>query len=139
MFLDLILLLDDDEVTNFIHYEYLTERQLAAHIEVFDNVGDALAFARNLPPQYAQDGKQLLALIDINMGGMDGFDFLKRFNALPVRNRFRVYMLSTSTHPKDLDKAREVGVDGYLVKPLAISRLEEVLAKGAEEWRLMEE
>lgn len=62
-----------------------------------------------------------LILLDINMPVMDGFDFLRAFEALPAEQRGHavVVMLSSSSDPAD--KARAAGhacVRGFLSKPL---------------------
>ncbi|MDP3166805.1 MAG: response regulator [Hydrogenophaga sp.] len=62
-----------------------------------------------------------LILLDINMPVMDGFGFLRAFEALPAEQRGHtvVVMLSSSSDP--VDRARAAGhacVRGFLSKPL---------------------
>lgn len=62
-----------------------------------------------------------LILLDINMPVMDGFGFLRAFEALPAEQRGHtvVVMLSSSSDPAD--RARAAGhacVRGFLNKPL---------------------
>lgn len=62
-----------------------------------------------------------LILLDINMPGMNGFEFLDAYEALPRarRNGAAVVMLSSSADPADRERAlRYACVTGYVTKPL---------------------
>lgn len=80
----------------------------------------------------AAAGQAALVLLDLNMPGTDGRELLEAF-----RHRERtvpVVILSTSSHPGDIDFCYRNGANGYLVKPLEFERWQEMMAKVAAYW-----
>jgi YesN/AraC family two-component response regulator len=63
-------------------------------------------------------GLMTLILLDINMPGMNGFEFLEEISKFNQKTNMKVVMLSSSDDIKDMDKAMSLGASGYLVKPL---------------------
>lgn len=59
-------------------------------------------------------------LIDITMPDTDGFELIKDLKeACPdILNQTSMGILTTSVHEKDTNKAKEVGIEHYLQKPL---------------------
>lgn len=107
-----VIVIDDSE-TDLLFARLMLERSgLAVEAEYFESARDALERLRD-PARPRPD----LLLLDINMPGMDGFEFLAAHDApgcVPV------VMLSTSGDPAD--RARAAGhacVRGYLTKPLS--------------------
>lgn len=58
-----------------------------------------------------------LVLLDLNMPGMDGFDFLTELRADEGLRPTVVFVLSTSSRRQDLYRAYMQNVAGYMVKP----------------------
>lgn len=56
-------------------------------------------------------------LLDINMGGMDGFAVLKNMKSHPQTTKIPVLMLTARGTPEDVDKAITLGAHDYLTKP----------------------
>lgn len=124
-----ILLVDDDEVTNFLNRRLIEHYQLADHIEVRLNGKEALKFLtdkntteENLRPN--------LILLDINMPVMDGWEFMQAYTreVLDEKNKTNIVMLSTSSNPDDIDRAASLPlIKGFISKPLSIQLLQEIL------------
>jgi response regulator RpfG family c-di-GMP phosphodiesterase len=60
-------------------------------------------------------------LLDIIMPGMDAWDFLKEFESFEpsLKDRIKIYILSSSVDKKDMMKANaDKHVEYYLMKPL---------------------
>jgi CheY-like chemotaxis protein len=133
--LNCILLVDDDETTNFFNKYQLEEANICNHIFVANNGLEALNYLshkgefENNPENYP---KPDLILLDINMPVMDGFEFLEQYGQLPEgeRKSIIISMLTTSIHEKDKNKASLSNlVHDYLNKPLEIEDLSKVISK----------
>ena len=60
---------------------------------------------------------------------MNGWDFLQRFNQFDtaIKDRVKIYILSSSDDRRDLDKAKsDPNVIDYLVKPLTRETIRQV-------------
>lgn len=117
-----ILLVDDDEVTNFINAEIIESLEATEHVDTSFNGKEALDF---LDRAYRGEANLVfpeLLFLDINMPVMDGFEFLKEFRKKPYADSGAVIitMLTTSLRTEDMERAQmfEDVVSGYIEKPL---------------------
>jgi CheY-like chemotaxis protein len=65
--------------------------------------------------------QRAILLLDIMMPVMNAWEFLEKFELLlePVKNRVRIYILSSSIDNADMKKAQDNKyVEYYLIKPL---------------------
>ncbi len=121
-----ILLVDDDEVTNFLNHSLITELALAHQVETLTDAEEALKVLEEHCPE---NGCPDLILLDLKMPVFDGFDFLEVFQSLPatkVRNT-RVVVLTTSSNPRDIDRLHKLGIDRLLNKPLTKEKIMSVV------------
>jgi two-component system, chemotaxis family, chemotaxis protein CheY len=70
-----------------------------------------------------------LLLLDINMPGVSGIDFLEFLRRRQDFKNIPVVMLSTEAADVTVDQAMALGADGYVTKPVAIEELEDVMKK----------
>lgn len=115
-----IWLIDDDNVTNMLNRYFLEEHYPKLTIRSFIYAAEALGELLN-----GSDHPNFI-LLDINMPGMNGWEFLENlqeaqadFEKLP-----HIYMLSSSLDPEDEAKARKSAlVKGFISKPLEVDKL----------------
>ena len=121
--IDVILLVEDDPITNYINSRLINKTGIASEIAVALNGEDALAMIK----ERIQNNKGCpeLIFLDINMPVMDGFEFLENFRMLEFPNKEKVViaMLTTSTHMKDMDKLGSFSNLEILGKPLNQEKL----------------
>jgi len=58
-----------------------------------------------------------LVLLDLHMPDLSGFDVLQWIRRTPAVAMIPVLVLTSSTIQSDIDRASELGANGYLVKP----------------------
>ena len=71
-----------------------------------------------------------LILLDINLPGMDGYQVLEKLRNLDSTKDIPVIAISANAMPKDIEKGKRAGFDGYITKPINVKELlEEVESK----------
>jgi two-component system cell cycle response regulator DivK len=66
-----------------------------------------------------------LILMDLNLGGMNGFEATRRLKDDPASARVPVVALTAYAMVGDRERALEAGCDGYIAKPVDVRRLPE--------------
>ncbi|MDQ8204177.1 response regulator [Pelagicoccus sp. SDUM812003] len=65
----------------------------------------------------------MLVLLDVNMPGMDGFETLSRIRkAEAFREAPTILMLTNSDNPRDIERAGELGANGYQPKHFELKK-----------------
>jgi two-component system CheB/CheR fusion protein len=88
-------------------------------VQVADNGARALEIAAAFAPQ--------IALIDIGMPEMDGYELARRLRHKMSGERVKLIALTGFGQESAKQRAREAGFDAYLVKPVEIERVVEAL------------
>ncbi len=113
-----ILVVDDEKsicllLNNFLGEDY--------DVITISNGEDALAWLEgNLPD---------LIISDIQMGNMDGCEFLRRVRQRGFTKHTPIIMLSARAESKERIKCYRLGAQDYLTKPFNPEELEEVVKK----------
>ena len=119
-----ILLVDDDEASNFLSETILSDMEAAGEITV---ARDGFAACDLVKKADCPD----LIFLDIRMPRMDGFGFLDCLNKMGACGRTKVIMLTSSFRQEDKDKALNYkNVLDYFEKPLT----EQIVRKVSEEY-----
>lgn len=124
-----VLLVDDDLVSNFLNKEILSSIGITNDFHVATNGEEAIDFINNNVGSDCPD----LIFLDINMPVMDGFQFLEEFEQFPneQRERIKIVMLTSSSNKKDIERAYQFPILGYLNKPLKIADIKSVLGEAS--------
>jgi CheY-like chemotaxis protein len=123
-----VLLVDDDEINNFISIKLIKKALLNTEIMACLNgkfaIDQLVDIQRNNPeklPDYI--------LLDINMPIMNGWEFLdeyKRLNIDPA-GKCKIFIISSSVFSNDINKARSYPlVKDFISKPLNVDKIKEL-------------
>lgn len=125
-----ILLVDDDEISNFVTEDLLREMNLAAEITTSSNGDVAISFLNRLFHS-AETTSALpeLILLDINMPVMDGLTFVEKLSAIAPEGYKPVilFMLTTPLRGNEMNRLKAINdwVAGFIDKPLDKEELEQ--------------
>jgi CheY-like chemotaxis protein len=128
--LNCILLIDDDEPTNFLNRLTLEQAGCARDIRIAQSGQEALDYLRNCGSSGAP--RPDLIFLDINMPAMDGWEFLEKYRLLPAEQKAEIVliMLTTSLNPDDEVRTQAIPeVSGFENKPLSQQRVTHLLEK----------
>ncbi len=111
-----ILLVEDDQLDVIDIRRSLDKMKIFYQLHVARNGEEALALLDDesgLRPD--------VALIDINMPKMNGFEFLSTIRANEKWKDLKSFIITTSDEKVDRETAKQLGVSGYIIKPLKLN------------------
>lgn len=113
-----ILLIDDDQTTNFINTKLIEHTGYTTEITIANTgrQGLEIIIESNQKHQPLPD----LIILDINMPVMGGFEFLQALAKLEGidTSYTKIAILSSSDHYQDKTMAIELGIQHYFTKPM---------------------
>ncbi|NQY11328.1 MAG: response regulator [Flavobacteriales bacterium] len=125
-----ILLIEDDETTLFLTQEIIRGMGIVEKVTVKRNGSEAINYLLHKIINGNQFPKVIF--VDAKMPIMDGFGFLGEYNKLkPLLGRHPSLIFMVSCVLVDLirDKAKELGIDYCLTKPLICDNINSALEK----------
>ncbi len=115
-----VWIVDDDE--EMIYAVRLMLKLLDCNVRHF--------FSARLAAQELFNGERPdLFVLDINMPGVSGIDFLEYLRRSKELDNIPVVMLSTEAADLMVDHAMNLGADAYVTKPVALEELEAAIKK----------
>ena len=111
-----ILLVEDDQLDAMDIKRSLDKLNILYRMIVSRNGEEALQVLKN---EHENSFEKLpdVILIDINMPRMNGLELLSVIRNTEEWKDLKCFMITTSDERVDKDKAGELGVSGYIVKP----------------------
>ncbi|MCL5245987.1 response regulator [Cellulophaga sp. 20_2_10] len=123
-----ILLIDDDDATNFLHKMVINKLNCTEEIVIKTNGEEGIDYLKTeVDGKYPQPN---LILLDINMPIMNGWEFLQEYKKLQQNQKAEtvVVMLTTSLNPDDKERALGLTViNDFKSKPLTTVGLKDIL------------
>jgi len=122
------LLIDDSSFDLFTQEKLLLRSGLTTEVKTFNSAQLALDF---LSEQSAEMPETVI-LLDIQMPGINGFEFIRKYAHLPdaVKNRIKIFMISSTVDITDVEEASaNPFIITLLSKPLEIPVLKTLLNK----------
>lgn len=128
-----ILLIEDDSVDAMTVRRALKELRVTNPLEHVENGEEGLAHLQD-----AAHAPPCLILLDLNMPVMNGIEFLHAIKELPEFKRIPVIALTTSDEQEDKVESFELGVAGYMRKPVEYQQFVEIIRTIDAYWTISE-
>ena len=128
--LNTVLLIDDDETTNYLNHRLLSRMEVASEIRVVTDGEEAIKYLSKAFAGAPDYPRPELIFVDIKMSGMDGFEFLEEYQKVPENDRQGtvLLMLTSSASFYDLEKLKQFpDVRQHYSKPLTESDVREII------------
>jgi CheY-like chemotaxis protein len=128
-----LLIVEDDQVDVMTIKRAFKEIHVGNPIVHKENGEEALAYLHD-PSQ----PKPCIILLDLNMPVMNGFEFLALIKQDKELKRFPVIVLTTSEEQQDKLNSFNLGVAGYMAKPVDYRQFVEVMRSIDLYWSISE-
>lgn len=128
-----ILLIEDDQVDALTVKRILGELNAGDRLDTVNDGEQALEFLQD-----AAQPRPSIILLDLNMPRMNGIEFLqivKNDDSLKV---IPVVVVTTSKGGQDIADSFELGVAGYMTKPVDYQKFVEIITTIDRYWSLSE-
>jgi CheY-like chemotaxis protein len=121
--LDRVLLVDDEMSTNFLHRKIVQTSNIDVDVKAISSAFEALEYLKFMYEGEEPEAeiKPGIIFLDINMPGMNGWEFMKEYKKLDLYKRAKivVIMLTTSLNPDDEElAAKDNEIVTFMHKPL---------------------
>lgn len=128
-----ILLVEDDEVDAMTVIRAFKDIKVTNPVIRKENGEDALSYLRDVNFE-----KPCIILLDLNMPIMNGVEFLHVFKHDELLKKIPVVVLTTSEEQQDKVNTFNLGVAGYMAKPVDYMRFVEVMRSIDGYWTISE-
>jgi CheY-like chemotaxis protein len=128
-----ILLVEDDQVDVMTVKRALKEIKVTNPVVNLENGEEALKYLRD-----PAKPKPCIILLDLNMPIMNGIEFLEVVKHDDLLRRIPVVVLTTSGEQQDKVNSFDLGVAGYMAKPVDYRQFVEVMRTIDAYWTISE-
>lgn len=128
-----ILLVEDDQVDVMTVKRALKEIHVTNPVVNLENGEEALKYLRD-----PDSAKPCIILLDLNMPIMNGIEFLQVVKQDVQFKRIPVVVLTTSEEQQDKINSFDLGVAGYMAKPVDYRQFVEVMRSIDAYWTISE-
>ncbi|MDA8621286.1 response regulator [Psychrosphaera sp.] len=127
-----IILVDDDNDDVYFFKKAVTDSKVECNVSVFNDGDTLLTFIyeqlneKKSPPP--------LIFLDLNLPKVSGIDVLNKLNIDGIVSKFAIVIYTTSSDPKDIEMAYDLGAKSYFIKQANKSDLANFLNITKEYW-----
>lgn len=117
----LVMLVDDDHLTNQFNSIVIKKQIPDVEVMTFTMASSALDYLR-----FSENRMPAIIFLDLNMPGMNGWDFMQEFETLNLD--IEVVVLTSSQDSEDRDRSKAYGhISGFESKPLSQDRFKSIM------------
>jgi len=128
-----ILLVEDDQVDVMTVLRALKEIHVTNPVVNMENGEEALKYLH-----HSDNEKPCIILLDLNMPIMNGIEFLQAVKSDALLKRIPVVVLTTSEEQQDKVSSFDLGVAGYMAKPVDYRQFVEIMRTIDAYWTISE-
>jgi two-component system response regulator len=128
-----ILLVEDNPGDVRLVQETLREIPLPTELSIVADGARAMAFLRHHGP-YGRAPRPDLILLDLDLPGLDGREFLRIIKSDYVLYRIPVVILTSSQADEDVLHTSALRIKSYVNKPIDVSQLRDILYAVQDFW-----
>ena len=132
-----ILLVEDNAADVELTLHVLKKHNLANRIKVVRDGAEALEFIFGDGRSCELENLPRLVLLDLKLPKVDGMEVLAKLKADSRSRRIPVVVLSSSREERDLIKSYDLGVNGYIVKPVDFAQFTDAVRQIGFYWLLL--
>jgi CheY-like chemotaxis protein len=121
-----LLLVEDNYGDVLLTREAFRGAKISNNLTVASDGEQAMAMLRQQGAYFDQPRPDLI-LLDLNLPRMDGREVLLEIKNDPVLQRTPVIVLTSSKADVDVLKSYDLRANGYIVKPVTLDRLKEIV------------
>ncbi|TRZ96989.1 MAG: response regulator [Dehalococcoidia bacterium] len=129
-----ILLVEDDPADQKLIKVSLESQLVANDLYVVNTGEEGMDFLHQRGDYSSVVPRPDLILLDLNMPGMGGKEFLKRIKDDKNLKQIPVVIVTTSDLEKDIIDSYDLQASGYVRKPVTLDGFKEVMKKIGEYW-----
>ena len=130
-----VLYAEDDADDRLLAREAWQESRALNELKFVEDGEQLLQYLRHEGPYTAENAPRPgVILLDLNMPRLDGREALEQMKADPALRRIPVVVLTTSNAHEDLLNTYDMGVAGFVVKPVTFESLVRVMTGLGNYW-----
>ena len=130
MLLKNMLLVDDDDADIELIQTALEEHGLVEHIDIANDGAQAIDYLNTRADmEHKPSFKPELIVLDLKMPKVNGIEVLKYIKTHSLLQKIPVMVLTSSNEQKDIDAARTLGANAYIVKQVGFQALVDAVKK----------
>ena len=129
-----ILLVEDDPGDQKLVKMSLNSQKIANDLRIAGNGKQALDYLYQRGDYSENTPRPDLILLDLNMPGMNGKEFLRHVKDDESLKTIPVVILTTSDSEKDILESYNLQASGYVKKPVDVTEFREVIQQVGEYW-----
>lgn len=130
----IMFLIEDDPGDQKLVKSALAAQEAPIELRIVGSAEEALRYLLHNDDEGEQYPRPNLILLDLNMPGMGGKEFLKCIKANENLNNIPVVILTTSDSETDIQECYKLHAAGYIQKPRNVQELREVMKKTIKYW-----
>ena len=135
-----ILLVEDDKRAHELTLIALERSQLANEVVALRDGAQALDYLlREGDHADREEGNPAVILLDLKLPKVTGLEVLEAIKANPSLRSVPVVMLTSSQEESDVLRSYQLGVNAYVVKPVAFDRFVSAISELGVFWAVLNE